>query len=62
MKNKLSMSMKEFKKGAKPADDFIRVTKEIAEKESKKLIDEDRLKRDRAWSKFGHQIVGAEDF
>jgi hypothetical protein len=50
-------SSKEIFKDAEPCDLFERVKKEIEEENAENLIDMDRLKQLRAWSKINNEII-----
>ena len=54
------LKIDDFMKGAVPATKFRAVTEQILKGEREKLIDEERLKRDRVWSVLARQVVGAE--
>lgn len=56
----LHFDLEELMKNGVPAVEFQAITEQIKKEESEKLVDEERLKRDRTWSVLGHQVVGAE--
>lgn len=52
----------EYFKYVEPSQRYINIRDEISKEENAKLIDKDRVKRDRAWSVLGHRVIGAEGF
>ncbi len=54
------LTSEEFMKNSVPAPKFVAVTERLMRKQSRQLVDPVRLKRDRAWSILGHQVIGAE--
>ncbi len=55
-------NLQEFLTNGKEAKEFNEITQKIITKENEKLIDEKRVKRDKAWSVLANQVVGAEKF
>lgn len=60
--DKLFMKKEDFFNGAIESKKFQEITEEIRKEEEGELVNEIRLKRNRAWNKLGSQIVGAEEF
>lgn len=49
-----------FFDGSKEAKIFNKITENIIKKESKKLIDNNRIERDKTWNALCDQVVGSE--
>jgi hypothetical protein len=62
LKDKVGFNPEELMRGAKPALAVAEVTKRLIKEKAYELIDENRLKRDKAYSGLLHQVVGAEYF
>ncbi len=60
LKDKIEFEPERLLKGAKPCLAFAEVTKRLIKEKTCRLIDYNRLKRDKAYSNLLHQVVGAE--
>ncbi len=59
---KYFMTKDEFFDGAVNSEVFNKVSTEIRDEESNRLVDESRIERDKTWSLLANQVVGSEEY